>query len=273
MELAILFWFYKKVDVCEDRLKLLKKYNPNLKIYGLYGGEEKEEEIFRKRLGKYLDDFYMSKEKDSFKKWIEGEMVLVEWYKNRGKNLKWDSVVMAQWDLLSFKSFKKIFEGIKKDEIYLPNYGVVDPDFEERWSWTSKKKDDERPKGNPNKPYGRKMYLEFKEHVNKNYKFNEYLPVSIFMIAVLPRIFFKRFSGLKNKKLGFLEYKLPTYAKIFGIKRFGRELDEISKCQNDFPMNAEEKEILKQDIELELSKPKGFRIFHPYFKKYKMPNK
>ena len=35
MNLAILFWFYKEPEVCENRLQLLKKYNPDLKILGL----------------------------------------------------------------------------------------------------------------------------------------------------------------------------------------------------------------------------------------------
>ena len=37
--LAILFWFYKKPFVCRNHLLILKKYNPDLKIYGLYGGD------------------------------------------------------------------------------------------------------------------------------------------------------------------------------------------------------------------------------------------
>lgn len=272
MELAILFWFYKKVEVCENRLKILKKYNPNLKIYGLYGGPKKEEDIFRKKLSQYLDDFYISKEKNSFKKWVQGELILLEWYENRGKDLGWDSIIIAQWDLLAFESFKKLFKGIQKNEIYLPNYGVVNKKVEEKWSWTSEKKDKARPKSHPEKSYSRKMYLKFKDYVSKKYGFNEFLPRSIFMIAVIPRIFFEKYSKIENRDLGFLEYKLPTYAKIFGIKRFRKELDEIAKSKNNFPMNAEPKEIGRKSINKELNKKNGFRVFHPYFKIYQSKN-
>jgi len=30
MKLAILFWFYKEQEICENRLKLLRKYNPEI---------------------------------------------------------------------------------------------------------------------------------------------------------------------------------------------------------------------------------------------------
>ena len=36
MKKAILFRFYKEIDVCINRLKLIKKYNPELEIFGLY---------------------------------------------------------------------------------------------------------------------------------------------------------------------------------------------------------------------------------------------
>ena len=46
MELAILFWFYKEPEICLNRLKILKKYNPDLKIFGLFGGDIKEEKNY-----------------------------------------------------------------------------------------------------------------------------------------------------------------------------------------------------------------------------------
>ena len=88
MELCILFWFYKEVDVCENRLQLIKKYNPNAKIYGLYGGEEKNARHFKNKLKRYLDDFYVSPLKDEDYKWINGDLMILRWFKEKGQFLK-----------------------------------------------------------------------------------------------------------------------------------------------------------------------------------------
>src|SRR3989344_1974126 len=70
--LAVLFWFYKEPGVCANRLELLRRTNPGLKIYGLYGGPQKRAGLFRKKLGNHLDDFYASPFRSSDWKWING---------------------------------------------------------------------------------------------------------------------------------------------------------------------------------------------------------
>ena len=35
---VILFRFYNQFDVCRERLRLLRHFNPDVPIYGLYGG-------------------------------------------------------------------------------------------------------------------------------------------------------------------------------------------------------------------------------------------
>ena len=39
MQLAILFWCYKDVRICRDRLQHLRRDNPHSPIYLLFGGE------------------------------------------------------------------------------------------------------------------------------------------------------------------------------------------------------------------------------------------
>ncbi len=38
VQLGILFWFYRDVGLCRNRLRLLRRRNPGTPIYGLYGG-------------------------------------------------------------------------------------------------------------------------------------------------------------------------------------------------------------------------------------------
>ncbi len=137
MNLAILFWFYKEPEVCENRLRLLKKTNPGLKIFGLYGGEQKQAKEYEDRLGKYLNDFYAySGEKSAEWKWINGDLLILDWYEKRGKNLVWDSVVIVQWDMLVFDSFLNLFKGIQRGQIFLSGLRPLDKKIEENWDWT-----------------------------------------------------------------------------------------------------------------------------------------
>jgi hypothetical protein len=39
-------------------------------------------------------------------------------------------------------------------------------------------------------------------------------------------IFFEKYAQVKNLELGFLEYKIATYAQIFGIQRFEKDFGE-----------------------------------------------
>lgn len=58
MKFAILFQFFKDIDVCRNRLKLLKKFNPDIPIYGLFGGEASQADKFRQALGAEMEDFF-----------------------------------------------------------------------------------------------------------------------------------------------------------------------------------------------------------------------
>lgn len=136
-DLAVVFWFYKEPEICIDRLKLIKKHNPEIKIYGVFGGKQNEENLYKEKLGKYLNDFYTHHSTDSNWKWIHGDLMLLDWYKDRGKDLIWESVVIVQWDMLVFDSFENQFPNLKKDQMFLSGLQTLDKYTETNWEWTS----------------------------------------------------------------------------------------------------------------------------------------
>lgn len=260
MNLAILFWFYKEVDICENRLQLLKKYNPNMKIFGLYGGTQKESEKYEHILGEYLDDFYIfDGTADVNWKWINGDLMILDWYDKRGKMLTWDSVVVVQWDMLVFDSLKSQFANLNKGEIYLSGLRSLDSSIEKRWHWTNTYSGE------------RKNYLAFLEYVKKEYGYEDRPPMCcLFVLQVFPKVFFEKYLTVKDKEIGMLEYKVPMYAKIFGIPFFKKDMgiywSMSQSVSNNAPLNAKAVEVSHGFIEKELHKKDGWRIFHPYFK-------
>lgn len=265
MSLAILFWFYKDPEICINRLELIKKYNPNTKIYGLYGGPKAEKELYKDKLKPFLDDFYTSKTEDTSWKWIHGDLVLLEWYENRGKSLEWDSIAIVQWDMLIFTNLNNYFSDVKKGEVLLAGFQPLDKYTENNWSWT---KSDY--KGSHNKE--RDNYLQFLDYVEKEYSYTDIPYCCQFIFEIFPKEFFSEYSNVKNKELGMLEYKIPIYAKIFGLNIIEKDLGVHwwQKDQETLPLNADTREIKDKLIKEELEKENGWRIFHPYFKQWKL---
>ena len=265
MNLSILFRFYKDVEICENRLQILKNYNPNSKIYGLYGWLLEDEKKFKNRLNKYLDDFFTSPETDSFKKRIHGDIFLLDWYQQRWQYLARDSIVIVQRDLVALDSLENIFSWIKKEQVYLPQYGIINKKFENYWNRTSSKKYNNTDENDPEKPHMRKCFLDFKQYIKRKYWYNKPLPYCIFMTAVLPKLFFEKYQTVENIELWFLEYKIPTYCKIFSIEIFEKDLGERNTPS---PTNANTIEISKEYIQKEMKKTNWQRMFHPYYQIY-----
>lgn len=254
MKLAILFWFYKEPEICKNRLKLLKKYNSDLKIFGLFGGEQQEAGLFKEKLSIYLDDFYSSSYKSKAYKWYYGDLILQDWYNQRGKYLAWDSIIEIQWDTLVFDSLQNVFNGIKKNDIFLSGLRILNNYVENRWDWT-----DLKFKWSI-------IYQKFRRYIKKNYHYTQKTLCWLAIIAVLPRLFFDKYQTVRNKKIGFMEYKMPTYAKILKIPFYKKELGVWWFLKGKYPLNAVPKEIDKKYINDQLNKSNGWRIFHPYFK-------
>ena len=257
MKLTILFWFYKEAEVCANRLELLKRTNPGLKIFGLYGGPQKNASFFRKALRSYLDDFYVSPFRSPGWKWINGDLVILDWYAKRGRRLSWDSVVVVQWDMLVFAPLARIFKGLKRGQIFLSGFRTISPKIERRWDWT-------KPQGTE-----RGNYLRFLEHVRKQYGYRAKARICLFILQVLPRVFFERYLRVKNRNVGMLEYKIPTYAEILGIPVFRKDLGvKWDEGRKNRPLNAIPRGISSAYIRAQLRKRGGWRIFHPYYRKW-----
>ncbi len=63
-----------------------------------------------------------------------------------------------------------------------------------------------------------------------------------------------------------LEYKIPTYAKIFNIPFFEKDIGVEFFEEDGKPLNAKPREIDKDYIVGELHKKDGWRAFHPCYK-------
>jgi hypothetical protein len=259
VQLAILFWFYRDVAVCRNRLRLLRHRNPGVPIFGLYGGPLEDVAAFEDGTGGLLDDFWsFPVPADRQWKWRHGDMVLAQWFTDRGANLAWDSVFVAQWDLVVVSSLAKLVPDLAKGDMLISGLRSV-REVESWWRWT-------------NGPE-RREYDEFLAHVAARYGPVGEPKCCQFIGLVAPRDFLARYAQIDQPELGFLEYKVPIYAEVFGMRLVP------DRCFRPWwPEDPSTTEVRRRvslvhawptPVRLpvmlsEALRPGGRRVFHPY---------
>lgn len=263
--LAMIYWFYKEPEVTKNHLQLIRKTNPSLKIYGVFGGEPDDAEKYESILGSMLDDFWVypgTFGTDSYAKWIHGDLMLLDWYDKRGRQLPWDSVAVTQWDMLLFEDIKNVLPNIQKGQVFFSGYRDLDDAVENRWSWTK-----------PESKH-RQDFMNFKDFAAKQYGFEGQLKCCLYIFEVLTRDFFDIYQKVEDKKLGMLEYKNPTLAYLAGLSVYQRDVGvywkDTRQSTDTSPLNAMSIPVSTEYIKSELKKPDGWRLFHPYQKKWEV---
>jgi hypothetical protein len=49
-------------------------------------------------------------------KWRNGDVLITDWFAGRGESLSWDTLVVAQWDMLVFAAVDQLFSHVAKEK-------------------------------------------------------------------------------------------------------------------------------------------------------------
>ncbi len=258
MNLAILFWFYKDAPLCRNHLEFYRKKNPGILIYGLFSGEPDEVTDFETQLGPLLDDFYaFDQPRTDYWRWANGDLVIADWFRSRGKDLPWDSIFVAAWDVLVLAPVSEVFAALPPDHILLSNPRPVH-EVESWWLWVKKK---------------RPLFEAFMSEVGRRHGPDVSPWCCQFIVVCLPRLFLERFAEADPPEDGFVEYRVPTYASILKVpfhteNRFDTvwpgEPDPEARLRSQARfLNPGIGEIPFRTIAKEGLRSSGQRIFHP----------
>lgn len=261
MRLAIVFWFYKEFDLCAGRLRSLRKLNPGVPIYGLYGGELEGARAAADRLGPLLDDlFVFSEPRDSHWKWLNGDQVIAAWMRERGSTLPWDTVVLVQWDMLVAAPLTEVFEGLGAGEAVLSGFRPL-AETADWWGWAGGRD-----------PEKRTMLTEFTDSLRRDWDYDGPLWCCLFIVVCLPRAFLARYAA-QPLGAGFLEYKIPTLARVWGVPVrmdfdvapwWAADPSTREAPARERVLNAVGAEVSWKTLTEELGRADGRRVFHPY---------
>lgn len=263
MKLAVLFWIYKDLDVCRNRARWLRRLNPDTPVYCLFGGQAADAEAFRVGLGGLIDDFYVfDQDWDAHRKWWHGDQMISRWYEDRGRLLEWDTVFIAQWDMLLLGGLDRLCGGLQPEQLILPSYQEVAA-VEHYWWWVQPECP-QRPDYDAFLALMRRQGYDASPHCCH------------FVSAALPRSFLERYAAIPEPDVGFLEYKMPTYAAAWGYAVSSDHVfDPAWKYDPDMgrlkwllaPINAEGRTIPGWLVWLDYVR--GKRAFHPYYKSWR----
>ncbi|HTZ08592.1 MAG TPA: hypothetical protein VMB72_05955 [Acidimicrobiales bacterium] len=259
MQLAVVFWFYRDVALCTNRLRLLRKRNPGTALYGVYGGPPAEAARFRSALAPWLDDFWaFPDDSDPGWKWRHGDIMLSRWFTERGGALGWDSVFLAQWDLVVVAPLARLLPPMGPGDMLVSGVRPV-RQVEAWWQWV---RGDRRAE-----------YLEFLAHVTAAFGPVEDPLCCQFIGVVAPRGFMERYAGIDRPELGFLEYKLPIYTQVFGVPLvpdtcfrpwWPEEPATAAAPRAEKLVHAWPTPVRPSVVWAEAHRPGGRRLFHPY---------
>lgn len=263
MRLAILFWFYKDLGLCKNRLRLLRLLNPGVPIYGLYGGDPQDAASMRAVLGPWCDDLYAFPEPRTPEwKWLNGDHLIAAWHKARGHALPdWDTLIVVQWDMLVLAPVRDLFAFLRPGELLLSGLRPL-AEVEAWWGWAGRRLPERRP-----------ALDAFQSWLAQRHGYSGELWCCQFMVAALPRRFLDQSVADGPTEDGFIEYRVPTLARVYGIPF---RLDHpfrpwwgADPATRDAPppariLNAMGEAVPLALIRDQLADPHGGRIFHPF---------
>ncbi len=258
MKPDVLFWFYKNFDVCRERLAGIRSLNPDVKIYALYGGDLRSALDAERTVAHFADDFYAFPEDRSAQwKWFHGDYLIARWFTDRGSRLDWDTLFVHQWDMLTTAPLDSLCATLSPGHLLVSGFR---PMFEVSawWPWA-----------------GRPQLPPFQHFLRRKYGYDGPLYACLFIVACLPRRFLEGYVEAAQSLTGFLEYKIPTMARVLDVpvctdhpySPWWRANPMTANAPSaDRILNAVGDEVAPATIESELSKPCGARVFHPVFR-------
>lgn len=251
MKRIIGFRFHDNFEVCENRLQLAKSLNPDVPIYGIFGGDHSRFTDAKSALGEYFNHTFEIPISSKDWKWRNGDLSLGLWYQQVGKNVDFDMLHLIEWDLLVLDNLDSVYSHVPKGAVGLTALTPLGQ-LEDRWWWIS--------------GYNRKDWNRLVSTVESKFgpiekKYGCQGPANCFSREFLERYSLENAPDALNE-----EVRLPLYASAFGIELCNNS--KIYKRIFDLAdmrfFNCENYPVGKWDIENQLSRFFGKRVFHPY---------
>lgn len=254
MKSIVLFRCHQQPSISRNHLELVKRFNPELKIYGMFGAFAEEEDVFsqfQKEFTGLAENVHDIKVPSKEWGWKNGDLAIRRWYQQVGHLFDFQRLYVIEWDLLLFGHLDKVYQHIPSDGLAMTGLTPL-AEVEDKWQWTARE------------PY-RREYLKLQKVTKKAFPSLGSTSASHGPGLALTKEFLEKYSAAEVVEFGNDELRLPMYAQGLGFKMYdtGFEKGWITKNEADL-FNCFGQEIQWSAIETQLRISNGRRAFHPF---------
>ncbi len=255
MKRAVLFQFHKHFRVCRSHVQLLSAFNPDVQIFGLFGGNEKLFSVIEKTasllFGSSLTDLYCISGQSGRWKRDNTDLAARLWYSDRGRRYDFDVLHHIQWDLVLFAPLGDVYKGVPLDGVGLTGLTPLSS-IADKWSWTTREPD-------------RIKWQQLLAFARTTFGYDQDPYACQGPGPCLPRAFLEKYAATDVPTLCHDELRLPLIAQCLGFKLYDTGIcrDWLDPSERKF-FNADTFAIESATIKSELAKPGGRRAFHPF---------
>lgn len=248
MKRAILFRYHHiNKEICLERLSMLKKYNPEIEIHGLFGGEKTLFAEYEELTKDYIAFNFCLENSDDRWKWLSSDLCTRIWFEKIGNTFEFDMLHIIEWDLLLFDSISNLYKYIPKDGMALTGLSSVS-NLYGKWCWVSIPE-----------------WTMLLNHVRLKYGYNKKPFGSLGPGTSIPRRFLENFSKFEVPAWCNDEVRFPLFGQLIGCKLYNNNFFHNWFDNNEKRFfNCDNIIVQRETIITELSKDTGRRVFHPY---------
>jgi hypothetical protein len=241
----ILFRFHDQFDACRERLRMLRYFNPDVPIYGLYGGPREDWDDARRSVEDALVHLHPWSAVDRTWKWMHAELAVKEWFRACGEAIPFDVLYEYEYDMLMCAPLRELYPPLPANSLAFSAVRTTES-MMNQWIWIAHQ--NYRP-----------AYLAFCDYLAERYGVDSIEQVVLGPGPLLTRRFLTAFCELEDCDLVHNEIAYPAFAQALGFRLidnrfYSTESERLFHCYGG--------SIEWQDIESELrSGPR--RAFHP----------
>jgi Coenzyme PQQ synthesis protein D (PqqD) len=241
----ILFRFHDQFDGCRERLRILRHFNPDVPIYGLYGGPSEGWDDARECVEDAVVHLHMWSAVDPTWKWMHAELAVKEWFRTYGHAIAFDLLYEYEYDMLMCAPLRELYPPLPANGLAFSAVRTTES-MANRWMWIT------------HEAY-RPGYLAFCDYLAERYGVASIDQVVLGPGPLLTRRFLTEFCELEDCDLVHNELSYPAFAQALGFtlvdnRLYSEESERLFHCYGG--------SIEWKHIEAELgSGPR--RAFHP----------
>jgi hypothetical protein len=250
MSKIALLRYHHQVEVCRNRLELFAHFNPDVPVFGLYGGEPRDFDRYTRELDRLRGNYCLSGIAPE-SKWKSVDLALKEWFQRVGHAIPFTQLYLLEWDFVLFDRIEHAYRNVPEGSAGFSGLTELRA-ISGQWWWTRD-------------PEKKAEWQALMRHVRERYGYDAEPLGMLCPGLTLPRRLLEGMDRIDLPELGNDELRLPLMAQLLGVevRDTGFHRRWFSRWEHRY-FNCNELPVSERRIMGQLHLRNGRRAFHPY---------